>query len=87
MNKTREQIEEELRDLLVTIIDVEPQELKPQAHFYQDLGVDSIKAIEILVAIEKRFKVSIQEKDIEEITTLAKVAEVIYHSLKKRGSS
>ena len=83
MEITKVQIEEELRTLLLKIIDVDPEELKPQAHFFKDLNVDSIKAIEIAVAIEKHFKVSIKEDEIEQVTTLQKAANIIYSNLTK----
>ena len=86
MEKTRSQIEEELKKVLLKIIDVEPEDLKPQAHFFKDLGVDSIKAIEITVAIERYFKISIREDDIAGVTTLGKAAELIYKSLKNKQS-
>jgi acyl carrier protein len=78
MKKTKEQIQEELKNLLLKIIDVEPEELKPNADFFKDLGVDSIKAIEIAVAIEKYFKVPINEDAVGEITTLAKATDAIF---------
>ena len=78
MKKNKAQIEKELKNLLLKIIDVEPEELKPQANFSKDLGVDSIKAIEIVVAIDKYFKISIDEKDMPSITTLEKAVDLIY---------
>ena len=83
MKKSRVEIQEELKNLLLKIIDVEPEELKLNAHFFKDLGVDSIKAIEIAVAIEKYFKISIPEEDIANVTTLAKATEAIYKILGK----
>ena len=80
---TKSQIETELKTLLLKIIDVEPEELKPEAHFFEDLNVDSIKAIEIVVAIDKYFKVSINEEDISKVTTLAKATDIIFNALDK----
>lgn len=80
MAKTREQIQEELKTLLLKIIDVDPDELKPNAHFFKDLGVDSIKAIEMAVGIEKHFKVTIAEDQIANMTTLSRTSEVIFKS-------
>lgn len=82
MKKSKAQIEKELKILLLKIIDVEPEDLKPQAHFFKDLGVDSIKAIEITVAIEKYFKISVGEEDIANVTNLEKATEVVYKTLK-----
>ncbi len=36
----------------------------------KDLEVDSIKAIEITVAIEKKFKVSVRDEDVPKITSV-----------------
>jgi acyl carrier protein len=83
MKMSKSQVEAELKKLLLKIIDVEPEELKPNANIFKDLGVDSIKAIEITVAIEKHFKISIGEEDISNLTTLTKAAEVIYKILEK----
>ena len=86
MEKTRSQLEEELKTILLKMIDVEPEDLKPQAHFFKDLGVDSIKAIEITVAIEKHFKIEIKEDDIARVTTLEKAAELIYKGFNDKQS-
>jgi len=84
MGMGRSQIEEELKSVLLKIIDVEAEDLKPEAHFFKDLGVDSIKAIEIIVAIEKHFKIEIKEEDIAGVFTLAKAAEVAQKYLGKK---
>jgi acyl carrier protein len=84
MAVSKEKVESDLKDMLLKIIDVEPEDLKPNAHFYKDLGVDSIKAIEIAVAIEKQFKVSIKEEQLENVTTLSKAADLIYKTIESR---
>lgn len=85
MGMSRSEIEQELKNVLLKIIDAEPEEFKPQAHFFKDLGADSIKAIEITVAIEKHFKIEIKEDDIAGVTTLEKAAEVVHKYLDKKG--
>jgi acyl carrier protein len=84
MKVSRDEIEKELKTLLCNIVELEPEDIKPNAHFFQDLGIDSIKAIEITVAIEKKFKVSIREEDVEKITTLAKAVDIISDALDKK---
>ena len=85
MGMSRSQIEEELKNLLLKIIDVEPEDIKPQAHFFKDLGVDSIKAIEITVAIEKHFKISFRDEQVAEITTLGEAVKVVESILKEKS--
>jgi len=63
-------IDTEIKDLLATIIEKEPNEIGPEARFIEDLGVDSMMALEMLAAIEKKYKIVIPEDRLPEFTTL-----------------
>jgi acyl carrier protein len=52
-------------------------EITPEKNFFRDLEVDSIKAIEITVAIEKKFKVSIRDEDVPRITTVKEAVDLV----------
>jgi len=52
-------------------------EITPEKNFFRDLEIDSIKAIEITVAIEKKFKVSIRDEDVPKITTVEEAVELV----------
>ena len=52
-------------------------EITPEKNFFRDLEVDSIKAIEITVAIEKKFKVSIRDEDVPKIATVKEAVELV----------
>jgi len=82
MEISRLQIEKELKDILLTIIDVVPEDLRSDANLIQDLGVDSIKAIEIVIAIDKHFNVSLND-DISQVTTIAETTDIIFNILNK----
>ena len=47
-----------------------------EKNFFTDLEIDSIKAIEIAVAIEKKFKISVRDEDIPKITTVKEAVEL-----------
>ncbi len=50
------------------------------------MGLDSMTALEIMAAMEERFKIRIPEQDFAKITTLRSVMEVVTKYLnKKRG--
>jgi acyl carrier protein len=74
-------IEDELRALVSDIIEVPVEKLTLEADFIDDLQVDSLKAIEIVAAIEKKYRIVIPEQDIPKIRTIKKIIE--YTSLKK----
>jgi len=63
-------VEEEIKALVAEIIEKDPQEIDPHANFYKDLGVDSMMALEILAAIEKKYKISIPEEKLANLITL-----------------
>ncbi len=60
----------EIRDIIAVIIEKKPEEITGDARFFEDLGVDSMMALEILAAIEKKYKISIPEEKLAQLTTL-----------------
>jgi len=64
-------LEMEIKNLIAEIIEKDPNEITLQAKFFEDLGVDSMMALEIMAAIEKKYKISIPEEKLAQMTTLA----------------
>lgn len=79
-----ENLEQELKQLIAEVSGREVEEIKTEANFLDDLGIDSIKAIEITVAIEKKYKVRVKDEQVAEITTVAKAIEVVKEALEKK---
>lgn len=69
-------IDQEVRNIIAEIIEMEPSKIPPDAHLVEDLGMDSMMALEILAAIEKRFRIKIPEEDLPKITTLNRAVEL-----------
>ncbi len=67
--------EKELRGMVSEIIEVPPEKLTLEADFIDDLHVDSLKAIEIVAAFEKKYRIVIPEDDIPKIRSLGKLIE------------
>lgn len=74
-------IEREFISIVSDITGFEPEEINSETNFTKDLEVDSIKAIEITVAIEKRFKVSIRDEDVPKIMTVKQAVELVSNLL------
>ena len=77
------QIKSELKEMMAEIMETEPGEIKDDAQFVQDLGMDSMMALEILAAIEKKYKLKIPEENLAKITNLKQVIELVGGFLKK----
>lgn len=65
--------EDEVRKMIAEITEVPEKELSPDADFFNDLGIDSLKAIEIVAAFEKKYRIVIPENDIPNIRNLKQV--------------
>ncbi len=65
--------EDELRVLVADILDVDEDEITNDAHFIDDLGVDSVMALEVSVVLEKRYQVKITESDLRRISSIRSV--------------
>lgn len=76
-------LEQSLKQIIAEILEVEPDKITPQANFVEDLGMDSMMALEVLASIEKKYKLSIPEEHLIKITNLNKVVELVDKFLSK----
>jgi acyl carrier protein len=67
--------EEEVKNMVAEILEIPAEKLAPDADFFNDLSVDSLKAIEIVAAFEKKYRIIIPEQDIPNIRTLKQIVE------------
>ncbi|MBI4682500.1 MAG: acyl carrier protein [Nitrospirae bacterium] len=68
-------IEDEIREMVSKILEVPVEELAPGVDFFKDLNVDSLKAIEIVAAFEKKYRIIVPEDDIPKIRNLGQLIE------------
>jgi acyl carrier protein len=71
-----------VRKLISEIAEVAPSKVKDDATFTEDMGIDSMKALEIVAAVEKKFKVVIPEDKIPTIKTPKDVYNILQKALK-----
>jgi acyl carrier protein len=69
--------EKEIVAIISDVSGYEAEEITAEANFFKDLEVDSIKAIEITVAIEKKFKISVRDEDVPKLTTVRQAIELV----------
>jgi len=77
-------MEQEIKAIISEISGYEPEEITPDKNFFDDLEIDSIKAIEITVAIEKKFKISVRDEDVPNITTVRQAVDLVNSLLGKQ---
>ena len=59
--------------------ELEKEKLKPEAHIFADLGLDSLDIVDLVAALQKNFGVNMRnEEEIRNIRTLQDVYKFIY---------
>ncbi len=51
-------------------LDVNPDEVTPEASFVEDLGADSLDMVELTMAFEEEFDIEIPDEDAEKISNV-----------------
>ena len=62
---------------IAEVLNVDPAEIGPETTFLEDLGADSLDIYQIVMRIEEEFEIAIDEKDVENIRTVAEAMELI----------
>ncbi|MFH1622886.1 MAG: acyl carrier protein [Candidatus Omnitrophota bacterium] len=70
-------LEQEIRTIIAEIIEKDSKNITLDAHLFQDLGADSMMALEILAAMEKKYRVVVPEDKLPELTSLRKIMELV----------
>jgi len=76
-------IQERVVKIIVEQLGVKPEQVTEDAHFENDLGADSLDAVELVMGLEEEFGIEISDEDAER---MKKVKDVIEY-LEKRSIS
>jgi acyl carrier protein len=68
---------EALREIAVDVLEIEPEELTDTSLFVEDHEADSLRAIEILARIEKKFKIDIPQAELPNMVNIQAVYTVV----------
>lgn len=69
-------IADRVRAIIVDQLDVRRDDLRDEASFVDDLGTDSLGAVELILAIEEAFEIEISDAEAERLKT---VGDLIAH--------
>ncbi len=69
-----DELKEQLREIIAEVAEIDEV---PDATPFADLGIDSMMAIEIVADVERTFKLSIPEAELQELTNLNAVYEKV----------
>jgi acyl carrier protein len=74
-------IEEKVRKIVCEQLDVPEEDVVPAATFVDDLGADSLDQVELIMAMEEEFDLSIPDEDAENIATVQNAIDYVQKAL------
>ena len=78
---TAEQIRAEVKKLIAEVTEREPEEISDTALFAEELGVDSLMAMEVMVAVDKKYKINIPEDEFATIKNVNDTVAVVQRNM------
>lgn len=66
-----------IKDIIVEQLSVDPEKVKPEASFIDDLGADSLDIVELVMAMEEEFDIEIPDEDAEKLKTVQDVTKYL----------
>ena len=76
-------IEEKVKTVFKTVLDIAPEEIQPDGKLDESLGIDSTELVEISVGIKKELNVPLADNELKKTHTFNEIIDI----LKSKGSA
>ena len=74
---TRTEIEEKVKAFLIDDLEIEEENIFPEAKLKEDMGIDSLDYVDIVVIVEKNFGFKIKPEEMQGVTTLSQFCDYL----------
>ena len=81
-----ENVEEKVKEILLSILDVKPEEITPNATFIEDLKATSIDIVEIVTAMQNTFDVNVTDEEAGKIKTVQDAVNLLKAAIAQKGA-
>ena len=61
---------EKVKNMLVNDLQVNPDDIKPEAELVSDLGINSLELADLILLCEERYGIEIQDDDLHKFITV-----------------
>ena len=75
---------EKMKEVIANVLNVDPEEIKPETTFTEDLGADSLDLFQIIMGLEDEFDVQIDPEQTENISTVGEAVELLKNAISNK---
>ena len=79
-------LEQEIKEIVSTIIQIPIVDIDMNASFFDDYGMDSLRALEILAEIENQYNIMIDPEKLMQMTSVAGIVEITQEYLEEKNA-
>jgi acyl carrier protein len=72
---------DKFKQCAVEVLQVDPEKVTPAARFGDDLDADSLDLVELVMALEESFDVTVDESELEGIETVQQAFQLVYSKI------
>jgi acyl carrier protein len=72
-----EPVADRVKKIIVEQLGVEEELVTPEASFVDDLGADSLDTVELVMALEEEFDISVPEEELEGVETVQQAYDLV----------
>jgi acyl carrier protein len=72
---------DKFKQCAVEVLQVEPDKVTPEASFADDLDADSLDLVELVMALEEQFDITVDESELEGVQTVGQAFDLVNSKL------
>src|ERR1039458_2621453 len=76
---------EKFRECAVEVLQVPAEKSTKEAKFAEDLDADSLDLVELVMALEESFDITVEETELEDVTTIGEAFDLIRSEERRVG--
>ena len=77
MAQSRDDVVKTMQEVLASELDVDADKVNADARFKEDLDADSLDLVEVVLALEEKFGIEIQDDEIAGVKTVGEAADLV----------
>lgn len=74
---------DKLKQVIASVLNVDPDELRPEMTFLEDLGADSLDIYQIMMGIENEFEIELDPEKVEKLSTVEDALKLLKSTVRR----